>query len=322
MKKTMQTELKTNKPLELLRWLWAEYSVLYALVLIVVIASFLNPHFLTFRNITNILKQVSVIGIISMGMTVVILSGGIDLSVGSVLALVGVASVAALNYTGNVAAAVAAALLLGALIGAINGLIITKGQIAPFIATLGMMAVARSLALYFISGGSIVGQISGYTVFANAMVLKLRLPIYFFFGITLLAAVLMRKTRFGRYIYAIGSNERAALLSAIHVDRVKLWAYVLCSTLTAAAAVIEASNLNSISSASSGHSYELDAIAAVIIGGTRLSGGRGRIVGTLLGVLLLGVLNNVLNLLNLSPFLQGFVKGIIIIIAVLLQKKK
>lgn len=317
-----QTESQKNAIARVLKWLWAEYSALYALVLIVAIASFLNPHFLTFRNITNILKQVSVIGIISMGMTVVILSGGIDLSVGSVLALVGVASIAVLNQTGSVVAAVLATLLLGALIGLLNGVIVTKGRIAPFIATLGMMAVARSLALYSISGGSIVGRVNGYTVFANEMLFNLRLPIYFLFGMTLLTFVLMKKTRFGRYIYAIGSNERAALLSAINVDRIKLGAYVLCSTLTAFAAIIEASNLNSISSASSGHSYELDAIAAVIIGGTRLSGGRGRIIGTLLGVLLLGVLNNVLNLLNLSPFLQGFVKGIIIIIAVLVQKKK
>ena len=244
MESTKTTDLRQpNTFSQILKWLWAEHSALYALILIVVIAAFMNPYFLTVRNITNILKQVSVIGIISMGMSLVILSGGIDLSVGSVLALVGVASVFVLNATGSVALAVLAALASGALIGSINGLIVTKGKIAPFIATLGMMAVARSLALYFISGGSIVGSVNAYTIFANEKVLGLRLPIYFLFLVTAGVYILARKTRFGRYIYAIGSNERATLLSAINVDRVKSGTYILCSTLTALAAILEASNL-------------------------------------------------------------------------------
>ncbi|PSL41456.1 monosaccharide ABC transporter membrane protein (CUT2 family) [Planomicrobium soli] len=318
--KEYQRETHTTK--SRLSWLWSEYSVIIAFIILFIGSSILNPRFLDMNNQLNILMQVSIIGIIAMGMTVVMLSGGIDLSVGSVLALAGVISVLALNASGSILVGVFTALLVGSFAGFLNGLMVAKGRIASFIATLGMMAGARSIALYIANGGSVSGEVSGFTMIANSDLWIFDVPVLIFFAMTALVFVLMHKTRFGRYVYALGSNEKAALLSAIRVDRMKIGVYTLIGTLVGVAAVIETSRLNSISSSSSGSQYELDAIAAVIIGGTRMTGGRGKIIGTLFGVLILGILNNMMNLTNVSPHLQGFVKGLIIIIAVVFQKRE
>jgi ribose transport system permease protein len=312
---------KTVKVKNGLNWLWSEYSVIIAFLLIFILASFMSPRFLDLNNQLNIFMQVSIIGIVSLGMTIVMLSGGIDLSVGSVLALVGVMTVIALNASDNILVAILTAFVVGSLAGFLNGLMIAKGKIASFIATLGMMAAARSIALYIADGGSISGEVSGFTAIANSDIWIIDYPIIIFLAMTALVYLLMQKTRFGRYVYAIGSNEKAALLSAIRVDRVKVGVYTLAGLLVSIAAIIETSRLNSISSSSSGSAYELDAIAAVIIGGTRMTGGRGKIIGTFFGVLILGILNNMMNLMNVSPHLQGFVKGLIIIIAVVFQKR-
>lgn len=266
--------------------------------------------------------HVSIIGIIALGMTVVMLSGGIDLSVGSVLALVGVITVIALNASGSIFVAVLTAFIVGSFAGLLNGLMVAKGKIASFIATLGMMAAARSIALYIADGGSMSGEVSGFTAIANSDLWMIDYPIIIFLIMTACVYILMHKTRFGRYVYAIGSNEKAAVLSAIRVNRVKLGVYSLAGLLVSVAAIIETSRLNSISSSSSGMLYELDAIAAVIIGGTRMTGGKGKIIGTFFGVLILGILNNTMNLMNVSPHLQGLVKGLIIIIAVVFQKRE
>ena len=309
-------------PMKILRMLWMEYSVLFALILLIVLASIISPRFLSARNLLNILRQVSVIGIVAMGMTVIIISGGIDLSVGSVLALSGIAGMSALNASGSIIVSILTTFGCALLVGAILGGLITKGKIAPFIATLGMMAVARSLAMFFVRGGNVVGTVEGYTTLSRGVFLGLRYPVYVFFGVTLLVYFVMKNTKFGRYVYATGSNEKATLLSAININKVKTGVYLFSSALVAVATIMEGATLNAISSANSGHMYELDSIAMVIIGGTRLDGGRGNVFGTFLGVLLIGVLNNVLNLLNVSPFLQGFVKGLIIIVAVLVQRKR
>jgi ribose transport system permease protein len=314
-------ETKSNNQSRL-SWLWSEYSVIIAFLIIFVAAAIMNPRFLDLNNQLNILMQVSIIGIVSLGMTMVMLSGGIDLSVGSVLVLVGVVSVLALNATGSIFVAILTAFAVGAFAGFLNGLMVAKGKIASFIATLGMMAAARSIALYIAEGGSISGEVSGFTAIANSDLWIFDYPVIIFLIMTALVFVLMHKTRFGRYVYALGSNEKAALLSAIRVDRVKIGVYTLTGLLVSVAAIIETSRLNSISSSSSGVQYELDAIAAVIIGGTRMTGGRGKIIGTFFGVLILGILNNMMNLMNVSPHLQGFVKGLIIIIAVVFQKKE
>ncbi|MEN2767040.1 ABC transporter permease [Ornithinibacillus xuwenensis] len=312
----------TSKWKQRFNWLWSEYSVIIAFLIIFIAASIISPRFLDLNNQMNILMQVSIIGIISLGMTVVMLSGGIDLSVGSVLALVGVLTVIALNASGSIFVALLTACAVGVLAGMLNGLMVAKGKIASFIATLGMMAAARSIALYISSGGSISSEVAGFTSIANSELWIIDYPIIIFIVMTAMVYVLMHKTRFGRYVYALGSNEKAALLSAIPVDRVKIGVYTLAGLLVSVGAIIETSRLNSISSASSGMQYELDAIAAVIIGGTRMTGGRGKIIGTFFGVLILGILNNMMNLMNVSPHLQGFVKGLIIIVAVVFQKRE
>lgn len=305
-----------------LTWLWAEYSVIIAFFILFIAASLINSRFLTLSNQLNIFMQVSIIGIIALGMTIVMLSGGIDLSVGSVLAMVGVFTVLALNASGSILVALVTALAVGCFVGFLNGVMVAKGKIASFIATLGMMAGARSIALYTANGGSISSEVPNFTVIANNKLGIISYPIIIFIIITILIYILMHKTRFGRYIYAIGSNEKAALLSAIRVDSIKIGIYSLAGLLVSVAAIIETSRLNSISSSSSGMGYELDAIAAVIIGGTRMTGGKGKIIGTFFGVLILGILNNMMNLMNVSPHLQGFVKGLIIIIAVVFQKRE
>lgn len=315
-------EPQTSTVKNRLAWVWSEYSVIIAFVAIFIASSVLNPRFLDLNNQLNILMQVSIIGIVAMGMTVVMLSGGIDLSVGSVLALVGVLTVLALNASGSILIGIFTALLVGAFVGFLNGLMVAKGRIASFIATLGMMAGARSIALYIAEGGSVSGEVAGFTAIANNDLWIFDYPVIIFLAMTALVYMLMHKTRFGRYVYALGSNEKAAMLSAIRVDRIKIGVYTLIGTLVGVAAIIETSRLNSISSSSSGVQYELDAIAAVIIGGTRMTGGRGKIIGTLFGVLILGILNNMMNLMNVSPHLQGFVKGLIIIIAVVFQKRE
>lgn len=312
---------KSNKSVNL-SWIWTDYSVVIAFIIIFLLACFINPRFLDIHNLMNILMQVSTIGIIALGMTVVMLSGGIDLSVGSVLALIGVISVLALNASDSIFVAILIALAVGAAVGFLNGVMVAKGRIASFIATLGMMAGARSIALYIADGGSESGDVAGFMNISNSSLGIVDFPIIIFGVLTVVIYLLMQKTRFGRYVYALGSNEKAALLSGIRVDRIKIGVYTLCSTLVGVAALIETSRLNSISSSSSGNLYELDAIAAVIIGGTRMTGGRGKVIGTLFGILLLGVLNNMMNLMNVSPYLQGLVKGLIIVVAVLFQKKE
>jgi ribose transport system permease protein len=316
-----QYGMKSSNLNSRLSWLWSEYSVIFAFLIIYIAASIVNPRFLDINNQLNILMQVSIIGIIALGMTVVMLSGGIDLSVGSVLAFVGVITVLALNASGSIIVAIFTALVVGSFAGFLNGLMVAKGRIASFIATLGMMAAARSIALYIAEGGSVSGEVSGFTAIANSNLGIIDYPIIIFLIMTVLVYILIHKTRFGRYVYALGSNEKAALLSAIRVDRVKLGVYTLAGLLVGVAATIETSRLNSISSSSSGVQYELDAIAAVIIGGTRMTGGKGKIIGTFFGILILGILNNMMNLMNVSPHLQGFVKGLIIIIAVVFQKR-
>ena len=242
----------------------------------------------------------------------------------AVLALAGGAALWALGVPGlsdQPVLAVATGLAVGLAAGALNGAMVTWGRIPSFIATLGMLAGARSLILFIADGGSVSNPSEAYGAIANSSLLGIATPIWVFAGTAATLHLVMAHTVFGRYIYAVGSNERAARLSALPVSRVKFAVYTLCGGLAALGAVIESSRLNSISSANSGLAYELDAIAAVIIGGTRMSGGRGKVIGTVIGVLILGILNNTLNLMNVSPYLQGMVKGLIIVLAVLVQKK-
>jgi len=323
-------------------------AALVAMTIVIELASKGRSDFINPENLLNILRQWSFVGVIAIGMTFVITLGGIDLSVGSLVAFAGGAGILVMNrllelpvgeaaaWIG-VAAGFAAILLIGTAAGAVNGLLVTRGRIAPFIATLGGLAAYRSFALTLTDGGEFrsasmelfpaIGSggipIPGTNVAPRApepIPLLIPWPVVVFLLTGLAGWYLLNHTRFGRYVVAIGGNERAARYSAIAVGRVKWLAYTLLGLCTGLAAALLASRLNSVSSSTTGLLYELDVIAAVVIGGTRMRGGAGTIFGTVVGVLILGVIGNMLNLLQVSPYLQGAVKGVVIIAAVLLQR--
>ncbi|MFM9276716.1 ribose ABC transporter permease RbsC [Paenibacillus jiagnxiensis] len=296
---------------------------LLGLLILIIVVSALNPAFLEPLNILNLLRQVAINALIAFGMTFVILTGGIDLSVGSTLALSS-ALMASLLVSGfHPLLAIVAGCVIGAILGAVNGLMVTKGKMAPFIATLATMTIFRGLTMVFTEGNPITGlsdslmfQLFGRGYFVGIPVPAITMAITF-----ALLWVVLHKTSFGRKTYAIGGNERASIISGIKVHRVKIMVYSLAGLLAGLAGAILTSRLDS-AQPTAGTSYELDAIAAVVLGGTSLSGGRGRIVGTLIGALIIGALNNGLNLLGVSSFYQLVVKGIVIVIAVLMDRKK
>ncbi|TXC90992.1 ribose ABC transporter permease [Metabacillus litoralis] len=296
---------------------------LVGLLLIIVILSIVSPNFMTVDNILNVLRQVSINALIAFGMTFIILTGGIDLSVGSILALASAVTASMLASGMDPILAILIGLLAGAIMGAINGLIITKGKVAPFIATLATMTVFRGLTLVYTDGRPITGLSESelFVLMGKGYVGWIPVPVIWMLITYAVLYFILKKTTFGRRVYAIGGNEGAAILSGIRADRVKIWIYSLTGLLSALAGIILSSRLNS-AQPTAGASYELDAIAAVVLGGTSLSGGRGWIFGTLVGALIIGVLNNGLNIMNVSSFYQQVVKGGVILLAVLLDRKK
>ena len=309
---------------------YEKYASLIALVVLLVISSLMSPYFLQVQNILNILRQVSYTGIIALGMTFVIISGGIDLSVGSVAAFAGAVGIIALNtvlpIVGNeylaVMIGIAVALLVGSLAGALNGFMITRGKIAPFIVTLGTMAIFRSLSLFIGNAGEIRSDSNLYGNFGMNSIFFLPVPVFVMLVLAALLSVVLNQTRYGRYLCAVGSSARVAAYSAVNVDRIKFLAYTLIGFTVGVSATLLSSRFNAVSTANTGMFFELDAIAAVIIGGTPMTGGRGTIWGTVIGAIILGVINNMLNMLGVSPYLQGTVKGIVIIGAVYIQRQR
>ncbi|AMA73932.1 MULTISPECIES: ABC transporter permease subunit [Aneurinibacillus] len=292
------------------------------LLIITVILAVLSPNFLTLDNILNVLRQVSINALIAFGMTFVILTGGIDLSVGAILALAGALTAGMMTAGMDPLLSILIALLSGVLMGTANGLLIAKGKVAPFIATLSTMTIFRGLTLVYTEGRPITGFDSEmFTMLGAGYFFVIPVPVLWMLGCFAVLYFILKKTAFGRRIYAIGGNEEAAILSGIKADRVKIYIYALTGLLSALAGVILTSRLNS-AQANAGMGYELDAIAAVVLGGTSLSGGRGWIFGTLIGAMIIGVLNNGLNLLEVSSFYQQVVKGAVILLAVLLDRKK
>ncbi|WP_419180571.1 ribose ABC transporter permease RbsC [Bacillus salipaludis] len=296
---------------------------LLGLIILIVIVSILNPSFLEPLNILNLLRQVAINALIAFGMTFVILTGGIDLSVGAILALSSSLTAGMIVSGLDPILAIIVGCLLGGIMGMVNGLLITKGKMAPFIATLATMTAFRGLTLVYTKGNPITGLGENYLfqLFGRGYFLGIPVPAITMIVTFVLLYIVLHKTPFGRKTYAIGGNEKAALISGIKVPNVKLIIYGLSGLLAALAGAILTSRLNS-AQPTAGTSYELDAIAAVVLGGTSLSGGKGRIFGTLIGALIIGTLNNGLNLLGVSSFYQQVVKGIVIIIAVLLDRKK
>ena len=297
------------------RRLLGTFAGLMALCLTLWVAT---PHFLTVSNLLNVLEQTAINAIVAVGMTFVIISGGIDLSVGSVLALSGIALGSALQAGDAVPMAIALALAVGLGCGLVNGVLVTFGRLPPFIATLGMMSVARGAALMLAEGRPISGFDDGFRMLAAGRVLMMPAPVIIAGLIYAVAHFVLGHTVFGRATYAIGGNEEAARLSGVHVLNHKTAIYGVAGLMSAAAAVILTARLNS-AQPTAGTMYELDAIAATVIGGTSLLGGEGTIMGALIGALIMGVLQNGLNLLNVSSFFQQVVIGVVIIGAVLVD---
>lgn len=299
-----------------------KYGMLSAFALICLVLSLVTPNFFSLQNVTIILRQVSINGILAIGVTFVIISGGIDLSLGSVVAFTGVVA-ALFAHPGEypLIAALTAAILAGLAIGGLNGLAVTRGKVAPFIVTLGMMTIARGLALVASDGRPVTNLSDSFNYIGGGSLLGVPVPILIFSAIILVSSFLLNKTRIGRYMYAVGGNEKAAYASGVPVNTVKVVSYMICSGMAAIAGIVLASRITT-GQPNAGVAYELDAIAAVVIGGTSLAGGIGSIGGTVLGVLLIGVINNGLDLLNISSYYQQIIKGVIIIAAALIDRKK
>lgn len=308
----------------------SRFQSLIALTLMIVMMSLISDKFLTLDNSWNVMRQISVNVCLSVGMTLVILTGGIDLSVGSIVAFSGAVAagllkngiaVESLNlYIGfTFFGAVLAGLLTGSLLGGINGLAITRFRVPPFVATLAMLTMARGFTMLWTGGFPMTGLGDYFGYLGTGWFLRIPMPVWVSAVIVLLAILMTRKTAFGRYIYAVGGNEKAAKLSGLNVKRIKLGVYTLAGLLSAVGGILVTSRLDS-AQPNAGMGYELDSIAAVVIGGTSLSGGRGSIMGTVQGALIIGVLNNSLVLLNVSPFWQQVIKGGVILLAVILDR--
>ena len=298
----------------------SKYKSLIGLVLLCIVITIVTPNFLSVSNITNVFTQVSVNAIIAIGMTFVILTGGIDLSVGSTLAISGAVGASIVKSTGNVFLAIIVAAVIGIAVGLINGLLVSKGKLQAFIVTLATMTIFRGATLVFTDGTPISKLPEAFVKIGNGKLGFMPIPVIITIIIAIIAVYALSQTRFGRYLYALGGNEDASRLSGINTDKIKTLVYVVSGFASAIAGVIITSRIGS-ASPNAGTGFELDAIAAVVIGGTSLAGGEGTITGTLIGALIIGVLNNGLNLMNVSPLYQSIVKGLVILIAVLLDKK-
>jgi len=263
-------------------------------------------------------------------MTFVIVGGGIDLSVGSMSAFIGAVVLLLMNYLGNyiansylvIAIGIISGIIVGTILGAFNGFMISKGKIAPFIVTLGSMAIFRSLALYIGNAGEIQSRSMIYGEFGRGSFLLVPFPVWAMLILAAFLNLIFNNTRYGRYICAVGSNRNVAIFSAINANYVTFFSYTLTGILVGISAILLASRFNAVSTPSMGSGTELDAIAAVIVGGTMMTGGRGTVWGTVFGAITLGVINNMMNMVGISPYLQGTVKGIVIITAVYIQRQK
>ncbi len=300
----------------------AQLGLALALAALMAALAIARPGFLTLANLVNLLRQISINGILAVGVTYVLLTGGVDLSLGSLVALTGVVA-AAFAHPGEYTflAPVLMGILAGALCGLANGLMVTRGRIAPFVATLGMMTSARGLALLASGGRPVSNLAPAFTAIGSGDIAAVPVPVVIFFAVALVSHLVLRNLRWGRYIYAIGGNEAAAFASGVHVRSVKAAAYMVCGALSGLAGVVLASRITT-GQPNAGIGYELDAIAAVVIGGTSLNGGVGGVGGTVLGALLIGVINNGLDLLNVSSYYQQIIKGVIIVGAVWLDRSK
>lgn len=314
--KTKEVRLSNDK-LSLSR-LYDRFGVLVVFVLLFAVSCMLSDRFLQTSNLFNILRQISMFGILSVGMTFVIVSGGIDLSVGSIIALVCVITANMVNNHGIIPA-ILVALLVGAFVGLINGVGIAYGKLQPFIMTLGTMYMASGAASIYTNGTPI--SIKGnFSKIGNSMLFNtIPLPAIYFIVILIAAYLVMRNTRFGRHVYSIGSNKEATRLAGVDVKKVTLSVYILSGVLAAVTGIIFAAQMAS-GSPVAGEGYEMNAITAAVVGGTSMSGGKGNLLGTFLGAVIMGILSNIMNLCGVSSYWQTVLTGLILVVAILVRK--
>lgn len=309
-----------------IRNLFSTYGIIFVFFLLCLILSFASPYFLKEKNIMNVLRQTSINGLLSIGMTFVILTGGIDLSVGSILAFSAIVAASFSSATfsalgGHVYSPLVSysvSLLAGLILGLVNGTIIAKWRVAPFVVTLGMLSMARGLTYIYNDGMPIPNIDKSFLPVGQGMFYSLPVPVIIFVAVFALAWIVLYRTRFGRYIYAVGGNEKSAKLSGVNTRWIILSVYGICGVLAALGGLILTARTTA-GLPQAGVNYELDAIAAVVIGGTSLNGGQGTLTGTFFGALIMGVINNGLDLLGVSSYFQQLIKGAIIILAVLLD---
>lgn len=307
--------------IQITRRLPDETGLLIILIGFAIILSLLSPYFLTISNFVNVIVTMSATGIVSIGMTYVMLAGGIDLSVGSTMAL---SAIVAATYAKNGSPVVVVILIglgIGLLIGLINGLAITKLRVPPLITTLAMLSVARGIQLIYSRAVTVTGLGDDFGFLGRGSIGPIPVPIILLFVLYVIASISLSRTAFGRKVYAVGGNERAARIVGIKVERIKISVYMLSSVLATFGGLMLVSRLGS-APAIIGTSLELDVIAAVVIGGTSLSGGKGGVWGTLIGVAILGLIQNALNLLNVSPYYTQLVQGVVIFVAVAIDMNR
>ena len=302
----------------------SELTTVIALIILMAVITIINSNFLTANNLLNLLLQVTSNALIAFGMTFVILTGGIDLSVGSILALSSALTAGLLGSGMPVTLAILISLILGCILGMMNGLLISYGKLAPFIVTLATMTIFRGATLVYTNGNPITKGLSDTFLFqflGQGYIVGIPFPVIIMFIVFIVLYVLLHKTAFGKSVYAIGGNEKAAYISGVKLNKVKIIIYSISGIMASISGLIITSRLSS-AQPTAGASYEMDAIAAVVLGETSLSGGKGRILGTLIGALIIGVLNNGLNIIGVSAFWQQVVKGVVILIAVLIDRFK
>lgn len=322
----MEKRLSADTAKNLGRALTREYSFVLSFILLVIIGACVNKNFFTWSNISNLFVQGSMIGLIAMGMTMVIGLGLIDISVGSQVAIIGGFGILVLNASGSIFVMLLFCIAFGMAIGCVNGLLITKGGMPAMVATLASMSACRAIVNYYGAGGPFTVDKAIYDRFRQLAVGGLELGSFkipylmiIFIVAVIIFDIIMKKTKLGKHIFAVGSNEKSARLSGINVDGVKITAYMITGALCGIAALIYASRMTAVAAASAAMGWEMDAIAGVAIGGTSMTGGRGKIMGTFLGVLMFKIISNILTAANVSSYLNGAISAAIIVLAVLMQ---
>ena len=319
-----------NRLLDFIKGIWRDYSVVVVFFVILGICGLAAPRFLTPGNLLNILRNTSIVGSIALGMTFVIIAGGIDLSSGPVFATAGAVLIflqRLKNPDGSpvvpLAMAILACCAVAVAFGFINGTVITKAKLPPFIVTLAVGIIARSVTMYIARGATVMGNnVAPFNQIGSGSIFSIPIPFIVVIVMAILFHILLTRTKYGTYVFAVGGNENAARFSGIKVDRIRIITYMLVGLCTGVASTMEMSRMVAVAAATSGSQYEFEAITAVIVGGTSLMGGKGRLVGTIVGFIILGIVNNMMIMLNISPYLSGAVKGAVILFAVLMQSRE